>query len=241
ISSVVSPGATSSHANTVAGASGFSPTAGFDAVQASGCTSCAVSVDNSDYWYPSLFYINPNNTYTYIPAGITTFYETRGNLYNHEFPRWFGMIAGNYTRRGQGRTQVERAVGWICIGRENPGNADGAGIPRDCERDVRAQVQFPVCADGRGFAGDQSHVSYAYNNDGTIAFDGGDCPSTHPTRLVKIFIEVLFHAGDLNCYPFHANRDEPRFVLSTGDTMGLSFHVVKEKHLEELKRCCVEA
>ncbi|KAI9338062.1 hypothetical protein DFJ73DRAFT_962190 [Zopfochytrium polystomum] len=76
-----------------------------------------------------------------------------------------------------------------------------------------------------GFAGDQSHVSYAYNNDGTIAFDGGDCPSTHPSRLVKIFIEVLFHAGDLNRYPFHANRDEPRFVLSTGDTMGLSFHV----------------
>ncbi|KAI9358543.1 hypothetical protein DFJ73DRAFT_793941 [Zopfochytrium polystomum] len=96
-----------------------------------------------------------------IPAGITTFYETRGNLYNHEFPRGFGMIAGNYTRRGQGGTQVERAVGWICIGRENPGNADGAGIPRDCEGDVRAQVQFPVCADGRGFAGDQSHVSYA--------------------------------------------------------------------------------
>ncbi|KAI9354797.1 hypothetical protein DFJ73DRAFT_623889 [Zopfochytrium polystomum] len=222
---VVAPGAVSSHAHTIAGASGFSPTAAFDSLQKSSCSSCVVSADKSNYWSPPLFYINQNKTYTYIPTGVTTYYEVRGKDYNYEFPKGFGMIVGNYLRRGLTGNQTDRAISWLCIGGTNVNNGEAQPIPQSCTGDIRAQVQFPVCNDGRLFTKDGSHMSFAYNKDGTINFDGGSCPPTHPKRFVKLFVEVLYKAGDLKTFPFHTNKNEPRFVLSTGDVMGYSFHV----------------
>ncbi|KAJ3294242.1 hypothetical protein HDU76_006971 [Blyttiomyces sp. JEL0837] len=227
---IIAPGTNrlSSHAHTVAGASAFASDATSEVLRLSHCTSCAVTEDKSAYWYPSLYYQHENGSLQYIPADVTTYYEPRGNVYNNEFPKDFNMIAGNAMRRAFTGAEVEKAVEWLCLGANNPNNGAGQPLPQSCTGDIRGQLQFPVCWNGQPSDPHQSHVSYAFQGDGvTMAFDGGVCPPTHPHRLVKLFIEVLFKTGINNgaAYPFHKVASNPRFVLANGDTTGFGFHV----------------
>ena len=49
--------------------------------------------------------------------------------------------------------------------------------------------------------------------------DSGQCPSTHPVRLVSIFYEVYFSVA-----PFNDLNDGGRFVLANGDPTGYGLH-----------------
>jgi len=49
--------------------------------------------------------------------------------------------------------------------------------------------------------------------------DSGQCPYTHPVRLVSIFYEVYF-----NVAPFYTRNDGGRFVLANGDPTGYGLH-----------------
>jgi hypothetical protein len=69
--------------------------------------------------------------------------------------------------------------------------------------------------------------------------DNGDCPSTHPIRLISIFYEVLYHTEvykdqwiDANDKPFRAMP----FFWSTGDNTGYGHHgrdciILLHKHI----------
>ncbi|KAI8841768.1 hypothetical protein BC829DRAFT_420465 [Chytridium lagenaria] len=221
IDPLVSPGKFSSHSHTVAGASKFHFNSTGSDIQTSSCTTCSITVDKSNYWYPSLYYVQDDGNFRYVPADVITYYMARGNDYNIEFPQGFAMIAGNPYRRAFGSVQEERAVEWLCIGRENPNNGVGTGIPQDCEGSIRGQLHFPMCGDGRLYSSDQSHVAYPTNDKGEIQMDGGKCPSSHPTRFVKLFLEFWFGTEDLKRYP---RRDGVNFVLSNGDPTGFGLH-----------------
>ena len=48
--------------------------------------------------------------------------------------------------------------------------------------------------------------------------DNGDCPPTHPVSFVHLFLEVSYSVNTVK------REEGGRFVLSTGDTTGYSFH-----------------
>ncbi|KAJ3106075.1 WD repeat-containing protein wrap73 [Phlyctochytrium planicorne] len=219
---VVSPGKASGHAHTVAGSSlfGFSST-GTEITKAP-CTSCSVTPDKSNYWYPSLHYVRDDGQYQYVPTSVITYYEVRGQEYNHEFPEGFGMIAGNPFRRSyDAKVEEHKVIEWLCIGGDNPDNGRGATIPQNCDGDIRGQIHFPMCGDGRLYSADQSHVTYPRNKEGVYQMDGGVCPESHPIRYVKLFLEFWFGTGNKNKYP---RRNGINFVLSQGDATGYGLH-----------------
>lgn len=105
-------------------------------------------------------------------------------------------------------------------------------FPTNC-RQLRAQVTFPACWDGKNVdsPNHKDHVrilflfwlncttdnlqyprvqvSYPAN------FNGGACPSTHPIALPSIFSEWYFDFSKFN---------DTKFVFANGDTTTNGFH-----------------
>lgn len=53
---IVSPGQTSSHVHTIMGASNFGKSSTGEKIVNSQCTNALVKGDNSNYWFPSLYF-----------------------------------------------------------------------------------------------------------------------------------------------------------------------------------------
>jgi hypothetical protein len=71
----------------------------------------------------------------------------------------------------------------------------------------------------------RSHMAYP------SGMDNGDCPSTHPVRLISIFFEVFYNSQvfkdgwiDANGKPYRAMP----FFWSTGDNTGYGHHGTRE-------------
>ena len=102
----------------------------------------------------------------------------------------------------------------ISLNYDLPDEAPTPGIVNtNCKNDLRAQSVYPSCWDGKNLDSPdhKSHVAYP---DG---IDHGECPPTHPVRLVTLFTELWYYTQQF------AN-DDGRFVLSTGDPTGFSLH-----------------
>lgn len=56
---IVSPGETSQHVHGVLGGSGFSTTATGDDMMGSECTTAKATGDNSAYWFPTVYFKDP--------------------------------------------------------------------------------------------------------------------------------------------------------------------------------------
>jgi hypothetical protein len=84
-----------------------------------------------------------------------------------------------------------------------------------CKDDLRGQIVFPSCWDGKN-VDSPDHKSHMAYPDG---IDNGECPDSHPVRVPTIFYEVWNVVK-----PFNDLNDGGRFVLSTGDTTGFSMH-----------------
>lgn len=56
---IISPGKVSSHVHTVMGGSGFSLGSTGKDLMASNCSTALVKGDNSNYWFPSLYFKDP--------------------------------------------------------------------------------------------------------------------------------------------------------------------------------------
>ncbi|KAF5347837.1 hypothetical protein D9758_013820 [Tetrapyrgos nigripes] len=127
IDPIISPGKIpSQHVHTVHGASNFAANSTFDTLRASKCTSCQVSQDLSNYWFPKLYFRDPktkmfeavsNGGELYIRThrleilfiyvkGLLIYYQNRGSLDKinggpglKAFPPGFRMITGNPVKR----------------------------------------------------------------------------------------------------------------------------------------------
>ena len=59
---IVSPGQNpSNHVHTFMGGSGLQATMGLDTALNAGCTNSKPKADNSNYWWPNLYFHDPNN------------------------------------------------------------------------------------------------------------------------------------------------------------------------------------
>ncbi|PPQ69349.1 hypothetical protein CVT24_001644 [Panaeolus cyanescens] len=104
----------------------------FDTLRTSTCTSCLVAQDLSNYWFPKLYFRDPQTgKFEDVPnGGLLVYYQNRGNADVAQggpglkaFPPGLKMISGSPIRRsrkyppGSGSQQelAERAIEWSCL------------------------------------------------------------------------------------------------------------------------------
>ncbi|KAF9534478.1 hypothetical protein CPB83DRAFT_804460 [Crepidotus variabilis] len=239
IDPIVSPGvAPANHVHSVHGGSNFAPSSTYDSLRQSSCSSCLITQDKSNYWFPTLYFQDPKTKqFEVVPnGGLLVYYQNRGTLDKinggpglKAFPAGFRMISGNVKSRSQKYppnqgTQAElaeRAVKYICL-RYSAGKADyeGYGFPTtDCEAGFQARIHMPACWDGKNVdsADHTSHVAYL------SIIDNGSCPPTHPVGLMKLFYEITW---DVTTFAsrWKAGTDKWPFVYADGDPTGFSAH-----------------
>ncbi|KAI6377537.1 hypothetical protein MCOR25_002519 [Pyricularia grisea] len=161
------------------------------------------------------------------------------------FPKGFRMIAGDSLRRNYssalgnvtqpdpqksdwaklGQTSQpdlqQRAIGFNCLNYAKAPEGslyrhylpDKSYLDANCADGVRFEMMFPSCWNGKDTdsADHRSHVAYP---DLVMT---GNCPSTHPTRLISLFYEIIW-----NTAAFKGRTG--RFVISNGDVQGFGYH-----------------
>ncbi|KAJ7866396.1 hypothetical protein B0H14DRAFT_2504330 [Mycena olivaceomarginata] len=237
---IISPGGTpSQHVHTIHGASNFNPTYSFENLRASNCTSCLVTQDLSNYWFPKLYFQDPK-TKLFEPVangGLLVYYQNRGDGDKSNggpgikaFPPGLRMITGDPKRRskkfavGLGTQEElrERAVQWSCLRYTAglPGYDDnGTGFPiTNCESGLNSRLHMPACWDGVNLdsANHVSHMAYL------SGLDNGSCPSGF-IYMMKLFFEITWNVNDFAAR-WTPGTDKWPFVYSTGDPTGFSWH-----------------
>jgi len=231
IDPLVNPGVVGNHVHRVFGASNFgvetinaNPLSVFNKIRSSSCNTCSLhSVDNSNYWHPELYYKWPNNSLSLVPhGGLTVYYEGRTGTGNQEhpkfvaFPAGFRMTAGNpYRRSFNASSTADKAITYACLSAQ--GGPETNRFPAanvKCINGLRMQVYFPQCWNGKDIdsPNHQDHVAYPDR------YDGGNCPASHPVRLLGLFYEAFY---SVDAFPSQSYQP---FVLSCGDSTGYGFH-----------------
>lgn len=163
-----------------------------------------------------------------IPVSyVNTYYLPRyssGETTVQAFPDGLRMISGDPFRREYVDGDPDSAaITYVCLDYDNDhsGDADWAErnsfFDHNCPNGMRAQVFFRSCWDGVNLDSDDHKSHMAWPSGGV---DGGDCPSTHPVRLVSLFYEFIYNVQDL---PFNG-AGNVTWVFATGDTTGYSMH-----------------
>ncbi|KAG8970892.1 hypothetical protein FRC05_011660 [Tulasnella sp. 425] len=223
LDSIVTPGGVSSHLHNIVGGNHFSATYDYDDLRKSTCTSNLVSIDHSNYWAPGLHYVNKtggSTTFSYIPSYYTVYYLDRNGSKKEKVHAWPGplkMLAGNPNRRAYNASSVsDMAVSYVCLDYNNGSPQTNEFPTKNCPNGLRAQIVFPSCWDGQNYdsADHMSHMAYPIDGHP----DSGNCPSTHPVRLVTLFYEQVFDVGS---FPYNGPGS---WVLSNGDDTGYGFH-----------------
>lgn len=174
----------------------------------------------SSYWAQSLYHQNANGTFTLIPAlSVNTYYlqrpgPTQTNI--SAFPSGLRMVAGDPLRATYNASSVaDQAVSFVCLGTGAQG-PQPALPTTPCPGGLRMQINFPSCWDGANLDSPDHRAHVAYPVD---APDTGDCPASHPVKLVLLFNEYIMDVGRFDFVP-----GQDSWVFATGDATGYSFH-----------------
>ncbi|ODN89698.1 WSC domain-containing protein [Cryptococcus wingfieldii CBS 7118] len=225
---IVSPGVISGHVHSVVGGNNFDKTMTYNSTQQGTCTTATVSVDKSNYWTPQLYYYSPtDDTYEAITVSfVNTYYLPRyssGETTVRAFPDGLRMTSGDPYRRTYNNDADSNAISYVCLDYDTSHSGDTAWDQRNsffehnCPNGMRAQVNFRSCWDGVNLDSDDHQSHMAWPSGGV---DGGDCPSTHPVRLVSLFYEFIYNVQD---FPYNGVGNTT-WVWSFGDVTGYGFH-----------------
>lgn len=215
------------HVHSIAGGSRFSESVSYDELVLSGCTSCNVKDDLSNYWVPQL-YVKKGNSgkYHYVDMEFHAYYKLitdrgqsdRGTfnplLSGHilPFPTEFRMLAGSPHETGPLHYITHQCYGPYTTTHEFPPH------PEECTGGVRSEVTFPSCWDGINDGSDGDHKSHMAYPGPDGFWEAGACPPSHPKRLPTLFFEAIFKTYDV---PLEVGDS---LVYSFGDTTGYGFH-----------------
>ncbi|KAK0199439.1 hypothetical protein DFS33DRAFT_233960 [Desarmillaria ectypa] len=236
---IVQPGSSpSQHVHTVHGGSNFGPSSTYQTMRQSQCTSCQVGQDLSNYWFPKLYFRDPKTGLfeSVANGGLLIYYQNRGTMDVANggpglkaFPEGFRMITGDPRKRsfkyptglGTQAELAERAIAWICLRytTSNPDYGGTGGFPHtDCEAGFQSRLHFPACWDGVHVdsSDHKSHVAFLSQ------LDNGNCPSTHPIGLMKLFYEITWNIHDFAGR--WSESDGWPFVYAHGDPTGYGWH-----------------
>lgn len=242
IDPIISPNVIgSNHVHTVHGGQNFYANQTGDTLTASKCTSCEVTNDNSNYWFPKLYFHSPTDGQFYaVPnGGLLVYYQDRGNyaVVNggpglYAFPDGFRMISGNPILRSMDADALtdnsqyglsRRATFFSCLRYvDNVSGYDGYGFPTsNCEAGLNHRIHMPACWDGVNIDSPSHTTHVAYLSE----LDNGTCPPGYPKGFMKLFFEVTW---DINSFVTSGQWNPATstfpFVLATGDPTGFSWH-----------------
>ena len=199
----------------------------FQSARDSKCTTAAVTEDKSNYWTPQLYYYNPKDqSYQLIPvAFVNTYYLPRGGKDGkvRAFPDGLRMVSGSPMRRTFNNDADSKAATFVCLEysgahRNDPEWAErNSFFNHNCPDGMRAQIFFRSCWDGVNLDM-PDHISHMAWPSGGV--DGGECPASHPVRLVSLFYEFVY---EVQKFPYNG-PDVPTWAFSNGDTTGYGMH-----------------
>jgi hypothetical protein len=246
IDPLVSNGSIAEHVHAIHGSSGFSTSAGMDALQAGDCTSCAVTQDKSAYWTPALYFVNEaTGKYTLVNqvGGMLAYYLLYPNVGNTSvsaFPDNFNMIAGDTNQRnftypvpdlpksswtGEYATQAflrQAAIGFNCLNYDiNPpeGTLYRHFLPDKAYLDANCKdgVRFELMFPSCWNGVDAT----SHDKKSHVAYPSqvmtGDCPEGFPERLPSLLYETIW---DTNAFKGQAGH----FMIANGDPTGYGYH-----------------
>lgn len=155
--------------------------------------------DSSAYWAPALYVggtnVAPTELGAYYSAGPRRFKSIR------PFPANLRMIAGDASGRTSPEINGQRAYLWRCGG-ETVEQPAGYGVPTCATPDLRLDISFPDCWDGRRVDSRDHKSHMAYSQKMGRAWE---CPPSHPVLVPRLKIQIR--------YP---TRGGPRVKLSAG-------------------------
>ncbi len=116
---------------------------------------------------------------------------------------------------------AQRAIGFNCLNYNKAPEGslyrhslpDKTYLDENCLDGVRFELMFPCCWNGKDIDSPNHQEHVAYPN----LVMTGDCPPDYPVRLVSLFFETIWGT-------FAYQNRSGQFVLSNGDTRGLSYH-----------------
>ncbi|KAL9618849.1 MAG: hypothetical protein Q9160_006508 [Pyrenula sp. 1 TL-2023] len=228
---ILSPGGVGGHVHNVYGANKVSANWQYENMRTSTCNTMGPKADNSNYWFPALYFHNAkNNTFTLVPAMMQVYYHLDAiHGERVEFPPGFRMITGDAMFRGPSNDVGTQSSLWQCH------NGVGTSAPQpdpnqhtfptsfttcDAYPWFSGQMWFPFCWNGNDFdpAHPTAHVVHAANGNKAE----GPCPASHPKILPHLFVEV--HHDISRFDGLYGPNDSP-WVLAQGDPTGWGMHM----------------
>jgi hypothetical protein len=223
---IVQPGIPSAHVHSVVGGNAFQRNMGpMDALKANS-TTCDKGLDHSNYWVPQLYHLRADKMYEMVPFGHNAVYyqlracdyapglkNCKGSKIPMAFPDGFRMVAGDPFRRTQNDSDpAQRAVHMVCL-TAGKTLSQGPGFPKTHCQNLRAEVYFPSCWDGKNLDSPdhKSHMAYPAIGD----YNGGVCPESHPVALFSLFYEFFYDTGPYT---------DLKFAFANGDPTAFGFH-----------------
>lgn len=143
---IINPNGVASHMHTIVGGSAFSAAYNQADAEKSACTSFPISVDKSNYWHPTPYWINNNGTsFTPLPLFERIYYvreKNSPNDYIRPFPKGLRMITGNPMSKAPNKQAFE----YLCRVSETfngPGDiwSDNWNFNRDCPRGILVSLR----------------------------------------------------------------------------------------------------
>ena len=163
---------------------------------------CDVLADRSVYVTPQLYYQHADGILeTLKNKGTTITYQAHDQDVT-PFPSSFRMLTEAKSSKAPGAV-----VSLACQG-SKLALGPSSFSKSECEDDILATIHFPSCWNGKDHdKEDNSHVEYS---SGIV---GGECPSTHPIKLVHLSYEIVYAAESIN-------QDGGKFVSDNGENTG---------------------
>jgi hypothetical protein len=138
---LVSPNGVASHMHSIIGGSAFAAAYNYPDLMKSQCSTFPISIDKSNYWHPTPYWINNNgSSFTPLPIHDRVYYIREQNSPNdpiQPFPAGLSMIVGNPSAKSGNA----RSFQYLCRVAEEfdgPGDiwSDNWQFERDCPKGI---------------------------------------------------------------------------------------------------------
>lgn len=95
-----------------------------------------------------------------------------------------------------------------------------------CPGGIRSNIIFPQCWDSKYLdsPNHRDHVAHPISGPAAFPVVNGTCPSTHPTKIPQVMLEVMWDTRGFNDLALWPEDGSQPLVLSTGDTTGFGQH-----------------
>lgn len=184
-----------------------------------------------------MYFHNANGTFSAVDHSSHIYYfGTNNGAKMHAFPPGLRMIAGLAKTRSPWdiRTQGHSLDAYFDSSSNVPGIImkflPNSTTHRDPPKVIDLALTFPSCGWANQSLDSYDHFSHMtwpirVNNDGTTDIDprGDTCPDTHPIKYPIIHSEMLYNI-DQSMQDQWGKTGRSEFVLSNGDTTGLTYH-----------------